>query len=82
MRTKKRIQGSQILCEYKSSNIKAAVYEIEKKQLDVTFNTNQTYRYFDVDHDLFTEFDKADSQGKTFNKKIKSHKFEKLEKKS
>lgn len=78
MRTTKKISGSQIICEYDSSNIKKAIFDTEKQALDITFNSNQTYRYFDVAHDLFTEFDMAESQGKFFNQKIKKLNFTKL----
>lgn len=78
MRTTKKIEGTRILCEYKSSNIKGANYNTENKELDITFNNDTKYRYFDVSHELFTEFDMADSQGKTFSSKIRSLKYQKL----
>lgn len=70
MRTSKNISGTQILCEYTSSNIKKAVYNTANKQLEITFNSNSTYIYENVSHEVFTEFDMADSQGKYFNTKI------------
>lgn len=78
MRTSKKILGSEILCEYDSTNIKKAKYEINNRELDITFNNGSQYRYFDVPHDLFTEFDMAESQGKTFSSKIRSLKYQKL----
>lgn len=70
MRNSKSISGTQILCEYASSNIKKAVYDTANKQLEITFNSNATYIYENVTHEVFTEFDIAESQGKYFNTNI------------
>lgn len=78
MRTTKKIQGVEILCEYDSSNIKKAKFDTEKSELDITFNNGSQYRYFGVSHELFTEFDMAESQGKTFSSKIRPLKYQKL----
>ena len=78
MRTSKKIEGSEILCEYDSSNIKKAAYNVDKRELDISFNSGSQYRYFDVSHELFTEFDMAESQGKTFSSKIRPLKYQKL----
>lgn len=70
MRKSKNITGSKIICEYTSSNIKAATYDTESKELEVTFNSNATYIYEGVTHEMFTSFDMAESQGKHFNTNI------------
>ena len=70
MRTSKNISGTQILCEYTSSNIKGATYNTANKELEITFNSNATYIYENVTHEVFTAFDMAESQGKYFNSNI------------
>jgi hypothetical protein len=70
MNKSKAILGTKILCEYDSSNIHKAQYDIESKLLEITFSNGSTYEYDNVDHKTFTEFDMAESQGKHFNKNI------------
>ena len=76
---KEEIQGTKILNEIKSSNIKKTVYDTETKKLVVEFNNGFKYEYDDVPHQLYTSFRSAESQGNFFNKNIsKNHKYRKL----
>ena len=69
-RTSKKIEGSKIICEYTSSNIKKAVFDLNEKTLQLTFGSGGIYEYTDVPHEVFTKFDMDDSQGKHFNTNI------------
>lgn len=74
-----RIEGTIINVEVKSSNIKYVSYDTISSNLDVTFNNNMVYRYYDVTWELFTKFRMSDSQGVFLNKEIKkNHKCEKI----
>ena len=76
---KEEIQGTKILNEIKSSNIKKTVYDTETKKLVVEFNNGFKYEYDDVPHQTYTKFRLSESQGKYFNTKIsKTYKFNKL----
>lgn len=66
----KKYVGSEIICEYNSSNIKKASYDINTKKLKVTFGNNSIYEYDDIPHEIFSEFNLSESQGKYFNKNI------------
>jgi hypothetical protein len=70
MIVKKDYLGSKIICEYNSSNLKKGEYDINTKKLDVTFNNGMVYEYDDVPHEVFSEMNIAESQGKYFNQKI------------
>lgn len=70
MLTKKDYSGSKIICEYTSSNIKMGVYDINTKTLNITFNNDTVYEYDDVPHEVFSEMNLSESQGKYFNQKI------------
>jgi hypothetical protein len=66
----KNIVGSQILCEYESTNIQKAMFDTNAKLLEITFNSGSSYVYEGVSHEIFVAFNAADSQGKYFNQNI------------
>lgn len=72
MITSKKINGTNVICEYKSSNIKEGVYNTVDKTLRVTFNNGIVYEYTNVPHEVFAALNLADSQGSYFNKNIKT----------
>ena len=79
MVTSKHYEGTKVICEYDSSNLKKAVYNTDEKKLNITFGNGSTYEYDQVPHDIFAEMNVAESQGKFFNKKIaKNYSFRKL----
>ena len=75
-----RIEGTQILVEIKSSNIKSAKYDTESKTATITFNSGGIYEYYDLSWETFTKFRMSESQGKFLNTLIKDgkHKFKKI----
>lgn len=76
----KNVVGTKILCEYESSNIKKAMFDTTSKSLEITFNSDSTYIYEGVSHEIFAAFNAADSQGKYFNSNInKKFNFKKKE---
>ena len=76
---KETIEGTKIINEIQSSNIKKTQYDTETKKLVVEFNTGLTYEYDEVPHQLYTQFRMAESQGKFFSSKIaKTYKYKKL----
>jgi hypothetical protein len=68
--TKEEIKGTKILNEIKSSNIRKTEYDTETKDLVVEFNNGFRYEYKNVPHNLYTQFRKAESQGKFFTTEI------------
>jgi hypothetical protein len=73
------IEGTKIINEIKSSNIKRTEYDTETKKLIVEFNNGLKYLYEDVPHRTYTEFRVSESQGKYFNSKIsKVYKYKKM----
>lgn len=71
--------GTKIINEIKSSNIKKTEYDTETKKLIVEFNNEMKYEYYDVPHQIYTQFRISESQGKFFNSKIaKNFKYKKL----
>lgn len=68
--TSKKYLGENVLTEYVSSNIKGGKYNINTKKLEITFNNGMVYEYEDVPHEIFTELNLAESQGKYFNTNI------------
>ncbi len=77
--TKETIQGTKIINEIKSSNIKSAEYDTESKKLVVEFNNGFKYEYNEVPHQTYTKFRMAESQGKFFTTDIsKKFKYKKL----
>jgi hypothetical protein len=67
---KETIQGTKIINEIQSSNVKKTEYDTETKKLVVEFNNGQKYEYNDVPHQVYTQFRMAESQGKFFSSKI------------
>ena len=73
------IEGSKIINEIKSSNIKKTEYDTDSKKLIVEFNNGFKYQYEDVPHQIYTKFRVAESQGKFFTTDIsKKYKYSKL----
>ena len=76
---KEEIQGTKILNEIKSSNIKKTVYDTETKKLVVEFNNVFKYEYDDVPHQTYSKFRLSESQGKFFVTEIsKAFKYKKI----
>lgn len=76
---KEEIQGTRIINEIKSSNIKKTEYDTETKKLVVEFNNGFKYEYEEVPHQIYTKFRMAESQGKFFVSDIsKTFKYKKL----
>ena len=73
------IEGSKIINEIKSSNLKRTEYDVETKMMIVEFNNGSKYQYEDVPHQIYTRFRMLESQGKFFSTDIsKKYKFKKL----
>lgn len=73
------IEGTKIINEIKSSNIKRAEYDTESKKLVVEFNNGLKYEYDDVPHQIYTKFRMSESQGKFFTTDIsKKYKYKKV----
>jgi hypothetical protein len=62
-----------IECIFDSSSILLTTYFPKTKILYVSFKRGMTYRYDNVDQQLYDNFEKADSQGKFFQKEIKNN---------
>jgi hypothetical protein len=76
---KEIIQGTKIINEIQSSNVKHTEYDTETKKLLVEFNNGLKYEYDDVPHQIYTQFRMAESQGKFFSSKIvKTYKHKKI----
>ena len=76
---KEEIQGTKIINEIKSSNIKKTEYDTETKKLIVEFNNGLKYEYEDVPHQTYTKFRMSESQGKFFTTDIsKAYKYKKI----
>ena len=76
---KEEIQGTKIINEIKSSNIKKTEYDTETKKLVVEFNNGFRYEYENVPHQVYTKFRMSESQGKFFTTDISStFKYKKL----
>jgi hypothetical protein len=54
-----------------SSTITSVEYDDEARELDITFTSGKTYRYFNVPLEIYAEFLDAGSKGKFFNDNIK-----------
>lgn len=77
--TKETIEGTRIINEIKSSNIKKTEYDTDSKKLIVEFNNGFRYEYEDVPHQIYTRFRMNESQGKFFTSDIaKKYKYKKL----
>lgn len=76
---KEILQGSKIINEIKSSNIKKTEYDLDSKSMIVEFNNGSKYEYKEVPHQIYTKFRMSESQGKFFSSEIsKKYKFSKL----
>ena len=76
---KETIQGTKIINEIKSSNIKKTEYDTESKKLVVEFNNGHRYEYDEVPHQTYTKFRMSESQGKYFTTDIaKKYKYKKV----
>ena len=77
---KEEIQGTKIINEIKSSNIKKTEYDTETKKLVVEFNNGFKYEYENVPHQIYTKFRMAESRGKFFTTDISNtFKYKKLQ---
>jgi len=75
---KETIEGTRIINEIQSSNIRKTEYDTITKKLIVEFNNGIKYEYDEVPHQLYTQFRMSESQGKFFNSKIaKTFKYKK-----
>jgi len=73
------INGTKIICEIESSNLKSTQYDTESKKLVVEFKNGIKYEYDEVPHNIFAQFRLSESQGKFFNTSIaKSFKYKKV----
>jgi hypothetical protein len=73
------INGTKIICEIESSNLKSTEYDTESKKLVVEFKNGIKYEYDEVPHNIFAQLRLSDSQGKFFNTQIaKSFKYKKV----
>jgi hypothetical protein len=76
---KETIEGTRIINEIKSSNLKKTEYDTETKMMVVEFLNGSRYQYEDVPHQIYTRFRLSESQGKFFSTEIsKKYKFKKL----
>jgi hypothetical protein len=76
---REQIVGTKILNEIESSNITRTEYDTETKKLVAEFKNGFKYEYEDVPHKTYTQFRKAESQGKFFVTEIsKKFKYKKL----
>ena len=76
---KETIEGTKIINEIQSSNLKKTTYDTETKLLTCEFNNGFVYEYEDVPHNIYTRFRMAESQGKYFTAEIaKKYKYKKL----
>jgi len=77
--TREIIDGTKIINEIKSSNIKKTEYDTNSKNLKVVFNNGAVYEYENVPHQTYTKFRVAESQGKFFSSEIaKKFKYKKV----
>jgi hypothetical protein len=75
----KKYDGTKIICEYNSSNLKSASYDTTTNKLNITFSSGTTYEYDGVPHTVFSEMNLTESQGSFFNKNIaKKYSYKKL----
>jgi lysyl-tRNA synthetase class 2 len=73
------IEGTKIINEITSSNIKKTTYDTETKLLVCEFNNGLIYEYKEVPHSTYTKFRMAESQGKYFTTEIaKKFQYKKL----
>ena len=76
---KEEINGTKIINEIQSSNLKKTEYDTETKKMLVEFNNGAKYEYVEVPHQVYTQFRMSESQGKFFSTKIsKIYKYRKV----
>jgi len=76
---KEEIQGTKIINEIQSSNLKKTEYDTESKKLIVEFKNGIKYEYDEIPHQIYTQFRLSESQGKFFSSKIaKTFKYRKI----
>jgi aspartokinase-like uncharacterized kinase len=76
---REEINGTKIINEIQSSNIRRTEFDTESKELVVEFNNGLRYLYENVPHQVYTQFRMSESQGKFFNSKIsKVYKYKRL----
>jgi hypothetical protein len=76
---REEINGTKIINEIQSSNIRRTEFDTESKELVVDFNNGLRYLYEGVPHQVYTQFRMSESQGKFFNSKIsKVYKYKRL----
>ena len=68
---REEINGTKIINEIQSSNIKRTEFDTESKELVVEFNNGLRYLYENVPHQIYTQFRMSESQGKFFSSKIR-----------
>ena len=76
---KETINGTKIINEIQSSNIKKTECDTETKLMVCEFNNGLVYEYKDVPHAVYTKFRMSESQGKFFTTDIsKKYQYKKL----
>lgn len=76
---REQINGTKIINEIQSSNIRKTEFDTETKELVVEFNNGLKYSYENVPHQVYTQFRMSESQGKFFNSKIaKTYKYKRV----
>jgi len=76
---KETIVGTKILNEIESSNLTKTEYDTETKKMVVEFKNGMVYEYYEVPHQVYTQFRMSESQGKFFSSKIsRTYKYSKL----
>lgn len=76
---REQINGTKIINEIQSSNIRRTEFDTESKELVVEFNNGLRYLYENVPHQIYTQFRMSESQGKFFSSKIaKVYKYKKI----
>lgn len=76
---KETIDGTKILVDIESSNLKSAKYDTSTKLLEVEFKNGAAYEYEEIPHQIFTRLRMSESQGKFFNTEIsKKFKYRKI----
>jgi hypothetical protein len=77
--TRETIQGTKIINEIKSSNIRKTEYDTDTKKMVVEFNNGFRYEYDEVPHQVYTKFRMSESQGKYFTTEIsKKYKYKRV----
>ncbi len=76
---KEEINGTKIINEINSSNLVKTEFDTSDGKLVVEFKNGMKYEFYEVPHQLYTQFRMSESQGKFFNSKIsKNFKYKKI----